>query len=226
MRAPLGASFVVAITVGCGGASAASPRADEALVEAQPSVESDATHVDDEPEPVMAERLWHSPAPAFAFRLSMPYPNGQIESTEVSATGELTTWVTPYPQPEASGRATLRTDWSIWDPVAGEAHLTLGADGNFTTRPSLGTAEVSMRCEALPDARIRCRCDGHVPTYDFTYAVVDDRVTASGIDVAADIATVAPAPTSDAQRLRVLMIVAMSVFHHDDHGDSAHDVDF
>lgn len=162
-----------------------------------------------------------TPSPPYAFHVSIPRPNGQVEYFEMSAGGELVRWVSPYERPEPPARIVMRSDFALWDTVNDEVTFALHEDGALLpTR-----YEPDMRCSALRDGRVRCRCSGHTPILDVTYSIAGDELLGSTASVTEPFGHVTPPPSNAAERLRVLVVIAEWTYSLDDHGDSAHDID-
>jgi hypothetical protein len=208
--------ILVWVLGGCGGTSAAQ--------------ELGPTDVDrGEAREVQGSTLLHTrtPSPPFAFRLSIPH-GSQVVLYQMTANGDLRSWVTPYERPERP-TAVMRTDWSLWraiheDTPAPQQFFELRADGTLAYARSLD--EARMVCAETSGGRMRCRCEGHTPVEDATFSILGRDVVATTPYATATVASVSPAPRTDAERLRVLIVLATFNLSVDDHGDSAHDVDY
>lgn len=220
------APWLAALLAACGGSAPAQPAPERAAQSAAPAV---ATGSDDEA-PLDADApladdapfAAGTPSPPYAFRASIPRPNGQVQLFEVSSSGELVQWVTPYERPEPTARVVMRSDFALWDTLNDEAILTLHDDGALLPTHY----EPEMRCSALQGGRVRCRCSGHIPVLDVTYSIEGEELLASTASVTASFGRVTPAPANAAERMRVLVVIADLAYSLDDHGDSAHDIDY
>ena len=162
------------------------------------------------------------PSPSRAFRISIPRPNGQIVYFDVSSSGELFQWVTPYQRPDPPAVVVLRADWTFRRVRDDEVYFRLRKDDGalLPTR-----YEPDMLCVARRDGTVNCRCDGHTPVVDVTYSITGTDLVASQGNTSVTAGSVTPAPEDAVQRIRVLAIVAERTYGLDDHGDSAHDID-
>jgi hypothetical protein len=161
------------------------------------------------------------PAPATGFEISVPMQDGQVMQFAIAADGGIQQWVSPYARPTDPARVQMRADWSLWDQQNDRSYFALGEDGELSPTGY----DPEMHCTAFRDGRAHCRCEAHTPVVDLTYAVENGDLVVSTSGRRTAIGTVTPAPTSAAEKLRVLVIIAEWTYSRDDHGDSAHDID-
>ncbi|MCC6877646.1 MAG: hypothetical protein IT378_25280 [Sandaracinaceae bacterium] len=201
--------------VGCG--AAPPPRSAVSTRDARAA--QGAPIVSKQPPPSAAFRI-DTTAPLTAFELEIPTRSNQTLRFAVTERGEIFAWVTPYPRPAPPAREQMLPDFTIRDPSTGQARWLLAPDGAIV--PTGHAPE--MRCTASSEGRVRCRCWGHTPQVDLTFAIEGEQVMAISAAGATRTGRVTPAPSTAVQRLRALMLVALDLYRTDNHGDAAHDV--